>query len=288
MENILTRIETLFPTLTKKQRLVASIMIDQPENMTFCTLKELAMAAGVSEMTVLNTCTALGFTNYNEIKYEFRRFLSLQAKMAAQEQDAYRTTNLPSYEQDSPEALLGQIAEEERNNCLSLFSQLNMKELLAQGQRMIDSRFTAFVGRGVSLHLAHFMSMRLALMGLPSVVVDSEDFDSIHSSLPLLAQDTLLVAVSLPDYYFMTTKILEFAKKSGIPTLGLTDSTKSPIVQYCDGVLTAPSATRLFINTLGPMFALANLLTTGVNLLMSRSAHKGPDTIEAFRSLFEE
>ena len=49
-------------------------MLQNPDKMCFTTLKELSRDVGVSEMTILNLCIVLGYSNYNEIKYEFRKY----------------------------------------------------------------------------------------------------------------------------------------------------------------------------------------------------------------------
>lgn len=46
--------------MTKKQKALAEYMLAQPDSMSFMTLKALAAAAQVSEMTILHYCTALG------------------------------------------------------------------------------------------------------------------------------------------------------------------------------------------------------------------------------------
>ena len=66
--NVVEAIRQKYPGMTKKQKALAEYMLAQPDSMSFMTLKALAAAAQVSEMTILHYCTALGFANYNELK----------------------------------------------------------------------------------------------------------------------------------------------------------------------------------------------------------------------------
>lgn len=287
MDSVIAIIEDRKPHLTKKQRLVAETMLEDPESMSFLTLKELARKVGVSEMTVLHCCEALGFKNYNDVKYEFRRYVSLAAKVQAQVENAYRTTEIPEYEHQETAALLAEMAEEERQNFQLLFQGLDLSRVIKGAEMILAAQFCICAGRGVSLQAAQFMSMRLAIMGLPSVVMDTENFDSLHATLPLVGRSNLLVAFSLPNYYMMTTQLCNYAARADYSVLGISDSDRSPIAPYCTHLLNAPSRTRMFLNTVGPLFSLINVLTTAVNLLKSKKGRGHADALEKFRSLFK-
>ncbi|EEX47630.1 MULTISPECIES: MurR/RpiR family transcriptional regulator [Jonquetella] len=285
-QNVTDVIRSRYGKLTKKQRLTADIMLADPESMAFMTLRDLAAAAGVSEMTVLHTCAALGFENYNQLKYEFRRYLTLKAKVDIQEQCGYPNMEVPSYELSEPAKLMAQICDEEAQVSRGFFESVGPVSLLHAAEMIVESRVTLMAARGVSMQVADFLSMRLAIMGLPAVVMNTEQNDSLHAALPLLGKGVALIAISMPDYYIMTTKVCEFARRQGASILGLTDHLKAPIAQYCDLLLTAPTATRLFINTIGPMLSLANLLSAAVNILKSRHAGKKFDAPVQFSKLF--
>ena len=73
MAGISATIQEKYGTLTKKQKTIADHMLRNDEEMCFITLKQLSADVGCSEMTILNLCTALGYGNFNEVKYEFRK-----------------------------------------------------------------------------------------------------------------------------------------------------------------------------------------------------------------------
>ena len=82
--NIIDNIKEKYPSLTRKQKQIMDCMLEDPESMVFMTLKELSVKASVSEVTILNACAALGYSNYNDIKYEFRKLVSDHNKALAQ------------------------------------------------------------------------------------------------------------------------------------------------------------------------------------------------------------
>ena len=80
-------------------------------------------------------------------------------------------------------------------------------------------------------------------------------------------EDAIMVAVSFPDYYFMTLKLAEFAKKNRVTILAITDAPNAEVTEFADFTLTVPSMTRAFLNTLSAPMFLVNLLTSAVKIL---------------------
>ena len=149
-----------------------------------------------------------------------------------------------------------------------------------QGKRII------FCGRGFSVLMCKALQIWISTSGLPGIVMDTELNDEIHSLLPLITEETVVVAFSFPDYYFMTTKIAEFSKKSGAKVIGITNVAESLIAKYSDVLLLAPSSTRLFMNNLSSPMAVINLLASAVEIEVSASDRKSPvekDFAELFR-----
>ena len=75
--NVIERIQEKYGEMTKKQRVLADYMLENPDSMSFMTMKNLSSRTQVSEMTILHYCGALGYGNYNELKYEFRKYINL-------------------------------------------------------------------------------------------------------------------------------------------------------------------------------------------------------------------
>lgn len=285
--DIIETIRHKYPALTKKQRLLADYMLSSPESMSFMTLKELSSRTGVSEMTILHACSALGLANYNELKYEFRKYLSESSQVEVQQANEYKNLSVPDYELSDKQKLLSQICEEEFSLQRLLAASLDVNDLFRGAEMMLDASNTIFCARGVSMQVADFLSMRLAILGLPSVIVNTELADSIQAALPLFNSSVLAVPISLPDYHFMTTKVTEFAHQRHARILCLTDSTlQSGTVPYADLTLAAPVSSRLFLNTPAPMMTLANLLSSALNVEKSARKTTKFNTPDEFSKMF--
>ncbi|HRX58954.1 MAG TPA: MurR/RpiR family transcriptional regulator [Eubacteriales bacterium] len=286
-QNVVEVIRQKYTELTKKQRLLADYMLADPESMSFITLKELSAETKISEVTILRTCSVLGYSNYNELKYEFRKYLGVRMKTEVQKQNLYEATGAPVYELDDKQQLMMQICQEEQGLFEALFAQIDAGELLHAAEMLLDASNTIICARGASMQPANFLSNRLATMGLPSLVVNTELNDSIQAALPMFSASVLVVPITLPDYYLMTTKVTEFAAQRRCRILCLTDSkSHSPVVPFGDMVLTVPSNTRLFLNSTGPMITLIHLLATAVNIEKSTRKNNRFTTPQEFAKFF--
>lgn len=284
--DVVSNIKEKYNDMTKTQRKIADYMLENPESMTFITLRELSAEVGVSELTVLNACSALGYENFNELKYEFRKYISILCKIHVQVENAYAAPNVPSRELQDKGNLLLQVCQEEFDMTKQFFAALNIDQLFEAARLILAARAVVICGFGVSKHIADAFSARLALLGVASVVVNTESNDSIQAALPFLAEDVLLLAISYPDYYIMTTKVVEYAHSKKVPIMALTDSLKSPVVKFSSLALTCQTTTRLFLNTIALPMMLINFITTAINIEKSSSLSRPPVT-DDFASFFE-
>ena len=285
---VIEQIQEKYPFLTRKQREVVDYMLEDPERMNYITLKEISRAAGVTEMTILKTCSLLGFSNFNTLKYEFRKYAAQQLELLRHRENEYSMNPAPDYELDDPQRLLREICGEEAKLTALFFQELDPRRLSDAAELFLEADQVILCGRGVSYNICDYLSMRLSTLGQGVVTINSELDDSIHRALPLMTKRTLVVAVSFPDYYRVTTRVAESAKRKGARVLGITDSEKSPIWPFCTMSLLAPTQTRMFLNTISAPMALVNLLTCALHIRLSTQKTEFSASIGEFYSLFPE
>ncbi len=285
--DVIQTIRDKYPGMTKKQKDIADFMLADPERMSFITLKELSTAVHVSEMTVLNACSYLGYANFNELKYEFRKYLLASRRIQVEQDNDHQHPFVPLREIRDRDSLLLQICHEEMSAISSYFSQINTEQYFDAVNLILDKRFVILCGRGVSMQLVEFFSMRLAISGIPSVCVNTELNDTIQAALPLIGEDSLVLAFSFPDYYFMTTTLARYAHQNGAAVIGITDSPRSDILPYCSLALYCPTSTRLFLNTISAAMMLLNVLSSAISIELSAHGRDLSASSKDFAALFE-
>lgn len=273
--------------MTKKQKQIADYMMSHVDKMSFITLKDLSAETQVTEMTILNACSAFGYANFNEVKYEFRKYISMQNKIELHKENEYPSNYVPKCDMEEQKKLLQEICEEESAMAQKFFEQMDIEQIFQVADQILVSKKILICGRGISKLLAEFLKLRLAGIGIGAVVVDTELNDSVHSALAMMDQETLMIAISFPDYYFMTEKLAAYAKELGATVCAVTNVESAEIIVHSSFSLLAPSTTRLFLNTPSVPMMLVNILTSAVDMRMSCRSDYGR-TKEKFTELFSE
>lgn len=285
---IVANTKSKYSNLTRKQKMVADYMLENIEKMAFLTLKELSEEIGVSQVTILNTFNAIGFESFNEVKYECRKQLCLEEKINFYREMQTKSISVPAYEKRKQRDWLSGIVKDELRDIEEYISALDIREMFDAAELFTTHSKIVLCGRGVSKIIADYMAIRLTGLGIPSMVMNTELSDSIGMFLPLFDRQTLVVAISFPDYYSMTTKIAEMAVKKGCTVLAITDFKSAPIVQYGKMVLTAPSSTKMCANTLSSTMILVNILASALDIITSYRTDVNGEGEERFEQLFHD
>ena len=274
MGDIIEVIKAKYPMLTKKQREIYDYILQNPDKMCFSTLRELSHEVGVSEMTILNLCTVLGYANYNEVKYEFRKYAAAKRRSSVVMGDSYALPFIPQDELDEGNELFREMCGEELDNINSFYKNINVDDYINAARMVCGAKRVIVCGRGVSIQLANYMLTRLTMNGVACIVVDTENNDSVQSAIQFIDSDTLVVPICFPDYYFMTVRLAQFAKTRGAKLLSVTDNAQSDTAVISDLSLFCPTGTRLFLNTMTTPVLAVNCLTTAVSVEMNRCGRK--------------
>ncbi len=265
-KNIIMRIEERYLSMTKKQRQIADYMKENIETMAFITLKEMSKELGITEITILNACRALGYNSFNEVKYEVRKYINVNRRMTLFRHNDYFNITLPEYELSDKERLLTDICIEERELMDEYARNFDSRRIMEAARLFLKYPKIILCGRGMSHILCQWLASDLAGVQISSMIANPELNESVFATLPAIDQDTLFVAVSFPDYYFMTEQMARYAKKKGARVFSITDSPEAEVVKYADAFLTVRSTTRMFLNTASAPMALINLLVSAIKI----------------------
>lgn len=281
--DIMMRIESNYPSMTRKQKQTADYIKENIDTMSFITLRDMSRELGVTEITILNTCKVLGYSSFNEVKYEIRKYININRRIGLYQQNDYFNTDVPEYELNDKERLLADICMEERGLFDEFTRNFDSRHLMKVARLFFEYPKIVLCGRGMSHIICQWLASDLAGAQISSMIINTELNESVYSALPALDMNTLLVAVTFPDYYFMTEQIAKYAKKKGAKILGITDNGEAEIVKYTDELLTIRTTTRMFLNTASTPMALINLLVSAIKI--ERDMEKG-DIGKEFGKLF--
>lgn len=267
MENVLDVIAEKKAALPRKQRIVAEYMEQNPQLMSYVTLKELSNDLQVTEITVLKTCQSLGYGGFNDIKYEFRKTAIEKRKTDVLNEKNSYTETIPAYESEDERKFLKAVGDNEAQMIARFWEEADIEAIFKAAGMILGKKKIYICGRGISFLLAKCMVDYLYGCNCFASAVNTELNEEVYGVLSELNEDAIMVAVSFPDYYFMTLKLAEFAKKNHVTILAITDAPNAEVTEFADFTLTVPSMTRAFLNTLSAPLFLVNLLTSAVKIL---------------------
>ena len=147
--NIIERLQERYPDMTKKQKQIADYMMSHVDKMSFITLKDLSAETQVTEMTILNACSAFGYANFNEVKYEFRKYISMQNKIELHKENEYPSNYVPKCDMEEQKRLLQEICEEESAMAQKFFEQMDIEQIFRAADRILRSKKILICGRGI-------------------------------------------------------------------------------------------------------------------------------------------
>ena len=79
--DVIQKIHNLYPEMTRKQKSIADILLESPEDIAYITLANLSQKTSSSELTLLRFCQKLGYSNFLEMKAAFREYTQSMVKL---------------------------------------------------------------------------------------------------------------------------------------------------------------------------------------------------------------
>jgi DNA-binding MurR/RpiR family transcriptional regulator len=247
------RIGEMGASLTKAERRVAEIVLQQPQLVAFGTVADLASAAGSGAATVVRLATKLGFDGFTALQGSVQHDLARQLRPAAvriREQapgGAVEThlrlelENVRATLQDSPSDVVPAV----------------VQALSAAGSRV--HVLSGNASRGVA---CQFVDELDALR--PGVTMLDGNEVRVGRELGLLGASDVVVAIDLRRYDRWVVDGIARAKETGARIVAVTDSLLSPLSAAADHTIVVTAAGAGPFDSHVGTLALFNLIVAGV------------------------
>ena len=215
INNIFNKINSVIPEITKSEKKVAQLVLDERENITNMTILDISQAANVSEASVIRFCNKMGFKRLIDFK--------IQIAKDASSKDG-QSTSLSLTQEDE---FLNVI-----RNTASLINASKIKEAVD----MIESSEQLFIfgiaASGISARVAEDCFQR---MGISASAV-SEDHFQIFKAARMTEKD-MVIALSLSGNTKDIYEACILAKKNKAKLVTITSYPNSHIARIADVVL---------------------------------------------------
>ncbi len=215
-------ISSYYPSLTKSEQKVATVVLEQMEKVLYYSVTDLADIAEVGETTVLRFCRKVGLKGYQEFKLAIAKDLSSIEKedVADQGKPASFIESIASYTKSAIDETVNKLEDQKLQDTIELLLKAKSIHFFGVGTSGLTAqdaknRFLRFGFRTDAVLDPHVQSMTAATLGSGDVVIG------------------LSVSGSTKD----TIDSLNIAKANGAKVIAITYYARSPITKLADATL---------------------------------------------------
>jgi DNA-binding MurR/RpiR family transcriptional regulator len=265
------QIDAHLPALTRAERRVAAVVVDDPEAVAFGTVADVARRSGASGATVMRLAAKLGFEGFVELQASVREELARRLRPASER-----------IRRPAAGDVLGTALAVEMSNVAATLEAVE-RTAFDRAVRSISARSSEriFVVSGdASSGIASLFAAELSMLR-PDVVHVEGSAVRVARQLADAGPADVVVAIDLARYDRAVLDATERAVGRGAALIALTDSALSPLASGATVSFTASvTGAGPFDSHVG-LLALTNALLAGVAARLRRSATDRLDQVEA-------
>jgi DNA-binding MurR/RpiR family transcriptional regulator len=268
------QISGLFESLSPQLKRAARYLLDHPDDVALCSMRDVAQAAELPSITFVRLARALGFADYSELRAIFQNGLRDGGQAKRYSRKA-RDLQLRGDETGTLE-LLKDLFSAEMDN-IELTFEKNHPDALIKAVTLIEGAERIFIlGQRSCYPIAFFFNYVYRLFRGNSVLVQSQG-GTVIDELNAVGPNDLLIAISLAPYTAEVVQAVSYAADVGARIVAISDDALSPIARPADATLLVAAGTPSFFHSVVSLMALAQALLA---VLVSRGGEGALAAIE--------
>ena len=264
-------------TLTKTEKIIADYILDNLNTVGFSSVKEVSLACGVSDTSVIRFLRELGYEGYTDFKKELNEMLIEQYNAGL--------SPMQKFNKSKDNIKAGSVVDDVfRNSITNLANALNdiddtllqnIADCLIKSQRKFIAGF-----RGTSCCANYFW--RKAIFFLTGMVLcDKAESETLEKIIDIQADDCLLL-FSFPRYSEMAFSLLQIAKKRGAKIILFTDRVTSPLAISADYIVTVNVTGFSYTNSYVVPLCCAEALAVIIGKKLENKSEERLDLLEEY------
>lgn len=227
--SLLLDIQLLYNQFTKTEKKIADYVVENPNEVLFMSITDLADACDVADASVHRFCRAAGVKGYQEFKMKLS--LSLMPNEAVDKAGEEKTEGA-----DSLPYMLDSILETHMSALRETRMLLDVEAVEKTVKMMEAAKRIHFFGIGDSLLTAQ--EARNKFLRITNKVSCIQDPHMQAMSASMAGVGDLIVIISYSGSTKDNVYVAEIARQSGAKIVGITRFLKSPLTNYMDVLLT--------------------------------------------------
>ena len=260
--------------LTPETRKAATYVLENPNDVGVCSIREMASAAAVKPNTLMRMARTIGFDGYDDFREPFREEIR-RGNLNFPD----RARWLQSLSQSGQlGGLYADMVESAIRNIETTFASTDAESIKAAADDIVASRNTFVLGVGVNNSNARNFAY-LADMASYNIWAIPRSGGVASDDLSRANEKDVLIAITCKPYRTEVVEAAALAKEQGVTLIGISDSPASPLITSADHGFVIGSDTPQFFPS---SVALIALLETLMAFVIADAPAEVIDSIDRF------
>lgn len=275
--DIIFYIKSNIHTFSKRQKIIATYLIQNYDKAAYMTAAKLSEQVGVSESTVVRFAAELGFDGYQKLQRTLQELTRTQLTSVQRMEIA--TQRIGS------DNILKNVLESDIDKIQKTLQEIDTLEFEKAVTALASAKNVYVIGVRSASSLAMFAGFYFNLIFDNVHLIHTTSASDVFEQILHVNTGDVVLGISFPRYSSNTIAALEYAQKRGATVIGLTDSVHSPIVSPSTYCLIARSDMASFVDSIVAPLSLLNALI--VELGIRKKKHM-EDTFEQLECIWDE
>lgn len=223
-KNIFAQLRSSYGYLTRVERTLADLILDQPQRFVDLTMAALAAELGISQGSINNFSKKFSPGGFSVLKIKVASQLSTHGEEEPAAVDVHNVKDAMRRKMDRLSAVF--------SRALDINEEQTLQSVV---RRILSARKIAIYGVFHSGITARDFCYRLIQLGIPATFVEDTLMCAVSASM--LDETALVIAVSSSGRTSDIINAVEIAKKNKVPVVCLTSNPFSPLAKLSDEVL---------------------------------------------------
>ncbi len=232
--------------------------MDAPNDVAVYSMREIASRAEVKPSTMVRLANRLGFSNYNQLRDEFRKRYSESSSGYAA-----RARRLQMQSKSSASDLANSVKAAEIDNINQTFGALDDGMLAKAAQSLLQARQVHVVGLRKCYPIAYFFHYATRVFFENSRLIGMQP-GMFAEEISRIAEEDVLLAISFDPYTRETVEAVKSAETAGAKTIVVTDNAVSPLISGLGHNFIVANRSPSFYRSLNGALAVVQSLVAAI------------------------
>jgi DNA-binding MurR/RpiR family transcriptional regulator len=268
-EMLSERIIAEIPNMTPQLAMSAKYLVDHPDSVVACSMREIAGRLGVAPTTLLRLARALGFKDWSRLRETYVNHFRSSSPLYAEKADSLVRRNGIS-------GLLDELMSAQRA-ALGYVATTNTAESIDDAAKILNRAPRILVAAFLSCRAPGLAFAYICRLFRSNVTMVGADGSSVIADLEDIRSDDAVLAINFRPYAHDIRLVARAVQRSGASLVSIADSRVTPLSPVARSILLFGADSPSFFPSIMPAVAIVESLAAAM------LAHAGDSAVDRIR-----